>query len=78
MRSSIKKIWITGSAGSGKTTLANRIGQMPDIKVSHRDSITWYGNWEQWSEPSRIDLVKAITKAEKWLFSESLAIYGSI
>ena len=40
----MNRIWITGNSASGKTTLANFIGEKFNIPVYHRDSITWDEN----------------------------------
>ena len=64
----MKRIWIAGSAGSGKTTLAELIGRKCDIPVYHRDSITWDENDNMRTEAEQIAIVKDITQNDKWIF----------
>lgn len=39
------KIWIIGPPGSGKTTLAKKLGNSLDLDVYHLDDIYWDKNW---------------------------------
>ena len=64
----MKRIWIAGCAGSGKTTLAKMIGEKYGIPVYHRDSITWDENDAVRSEEEQITMLKAITEKDKWIF----------
>ena len=47
------KIHITGNAGSGKTTLAKRLGQALDLPVSSLDSVVWKEGWVSASKEER-------------------------
>lgn len=62
------RIWITGSSGSGKTTIAKKLGNKLNTTVCHRDNITWKENWQERSEKEQIELVKEISKKDKWIF----------
>lgn len=42
----MKKIIIIGCPGSGKTTLAKKLGEKTGLPVIHLDKIQWEGNWE--------------------------------
>ncbi|QVK21355.1 topology modulation protein [Mycoplasmatota bacterium] len=64
----MQKIWITGSSGAGKTTLANKLGSKLNIPVYHRDKITWKENWITRSEKEQIELVMGISNKDKWIF----------
>jgi len=62
----VKRIWIAGSAGSGKTTLANLLGKKLSIPVYHRDLITWDENDNVRSEEEQVLMCsKAIDEIEK-------------
>ena len=67
----MQRIWITGSAGAGKTTLANRIGKHLGIEVTHRDAISWYGNWKMRAEKEQIKMVQEATRRPKWIFDSN-------
>jgi len=64
----VKRIWIAGSAGSGKTTLANLLGKKMNIPVYHRDLITWDENDNIRSEEEQVLMLKEITKNQTWIF----------
>jgi len=64
----MKRIWIAGNAGSGKTTLANYIGEKYNIPVYHRDLITWDKNGNIRTEEEQVEMLQAITKNETWIF----------
>jgi len=64
----MERIWIAGNADSGKTALANFIGEKLGIPVYHRDSISWDENDNLRAEEEQIETVKNITKNEKWIF----------
>ena len=64
----LNKIWIAGSLGSGKTTLANLIGKKYNLPVYHRDYISWVDGLQIRTEEEQIEIVKNITKDDKWIF----------
>ncbi len=64
----MNRIWIAGSAGSGKTTLANIISLKLDIPVYHRDLITWDENDNIRTEDEQVGILMNITQNEKWIF----------
>lgn len=64
----MQRIWITGSSGVGKTTLARKLGKKLTIPVYHRDKIIWKSNWGERCEEEQISLVKKISIKDKWIF----------
>jgi len=64
----MERIWIAGNAGSGKTTLANLIGEKLDIPVYHRDYITWHEDFTMRTEDEQIVMTKSIIKTNRWVF----------
>ena len=48
------KIHITGNAGSGKTTLANKLGKALDLPVSSLDGVVWKEGWVIASKEERV------------------------
>ena len=47
------RIFITGNAGSGKTTLAGQMGEALRIPVFGLDSIVWLPGWKKASSAVR-------------------------
>ena len=64
----MKRIWIAGCAGSGKTTLADAMGKILNIHVYHRDLITWDENDDMRTEDEQIAMLRSITQNDKWIF----------
>jgi adenylate kinase family enzyme len=63
----MKKIVIIGSPGAGKTTLAQALGRILNIKVIHLDRLFWKGGWQAISGDERIDILKDLVPATRWL-----------
>jgi adenylate kinase family enzyme len=70
--SSMQRIWITGSGGSGKTTLANLLGNKLNIEVYHRDRISWMENWQIRPENEQNEIVIGITEKDRWIFEGNM------
>lgn len=64
----MKRIWVAGCSGSGKTTIALSIGKKYNIPVFHRDNITWAEDSSIRSEEEQISIIKNITKEDRWIF----------
>ncbi|RIW37364.1 DNA topology modulation protein [Bacillus salacetis] len=63
----MEKIALIGSGGSGKTTLANRLGGKLDIDVWHLDRLLWKPGWEMTSREEQIKIQSELVKKEKWI-----------
>ena len=62
------RVWICGGGGSGKTTLANWMGEALGLPVYHRDAITWDENDDARPEEEQIAMLRDITRRERWIF----------
>lgn len=62
-----KKIVILGSAGSGKTTLANYMGKKTNIEVIHLDKIFWLPNWEVRPEEQWKITIDELVAKDSWI-----------
>ena len=64
----MKRIWIVGTAGSGKTTLAKLLSYELNIPAYHRDNISWDNKGEDVPEEKQVAITQEITSKEKWIF----------
>lgn len=62
-----KKIIILGSAGSGKTTLANLMGKITNIEVIHLDKMYWLPNWEVRPKEEWEAITNRLIQKEQWI-----------
>ena len=62
-----KRISIYGSTGSGKTTLAKKLGKIIGAKTIHLDDVFWGPNWEKPTKKSFENLVRKELITEKWV-----------
>jgi adenylate kinase family enzyme len=63
----MKRVLVIGPGGAGKSTFAQRLGQLLNIEVKHLDSFYWKAGW---TEPSKEDWVKTVTElasAASWI-----------
>jgi adenylate kinase family enzyme len=67
----MRRINVTGNAGSGKTTLAKALGHLLSIPVIHFDQIVWQPNWQKTPHEIR-------RKAEEILFSQNRWIIDGV
>lgn len=63
----MKRIVIFGASGSGKTTAANKLGDITKIPVTHLDDIYHGPNWEELETKKFINIIKRIISREKWI-----------
>lgn len=64
----IQRIMIIGGAGSGKSSLAKKLGSISGLPVIHIDRIYWKPNW-QFRERSEIaELTMAAASGDRWVF----------
>ena len=61
------RIFITGNAGSGKTTLARQIGEALGLPVFGLDSIVWLPGWRKASSAVREAQVAELISKPDWV-----------
>jgi adenylate kinase family enzyme len=63
----MEKIVIIGSAGAGKSTLAQELGSILNITVYHLDRIFWQRGWKEKPRDKRIDILQKILREKQWI-----------
>lgn len=63
----MKKIAIIGSGGSGKSTMARRLGDITGIKVYHLDKLFWKPGWESITREELTEKIKGIMLEDSWI-----------
>ncbi len=61
------RIFITGNAGAGKTTLAKALGAQLSVPAVHLDQIIWQPYWQKTSDHARSEAIEQITQSDKWI-----------
>ncbi len=61
------RIFITGNAGAGKTTLAKALGSQLSVPVVHLDQIIWQPYWQKTSDHDRSEAIEQITQSDNWI-----------
>lgn len=61
------RIFITGNAGAGKTTLAKDLAAQLSVPAFHLDQIVWQPHWQKAPEHERAEALEQITQTENWI-----------
>jgi adenylate kinase family enzyme len=61
------RIFITGNAGSGKTTLAKHVGKLLDLPVFGLDEIVWQPGWRKSSDDWRTEKIAELVSRQAWV-----------
>ena len=69
-----RRILLHGVTGSGKTTLAARLGELTGIPWTEADSLTWRPGWVQHAEAEQRRRVVELCAEESWVLDSA---YGS-
>ena len=62
----MNRICIIGGSGTGKTTLANNLGEKLNLPIYHIDGINYLENWEMRNKNERDKIILQKTE-EKWI-----------
>jgi len=58
---------ILGSSGSGKSTMAQRLGECTGLPVVHLDSISWQPGWVEAPKDEFAEKLREIVRGEAWI-----------
>lgn len=63
----MRKIFITGNAGSGKTTLSKILGKQLDLPVYSLDQIVWKPRWKKPPASEKNREIKKLLNKKSWI-----------
>lgn len=63
----MKRILITGNAGSGKTTLARRVAERLDLPCSSLDTVVWRSGWKKTPPEERAEMIREMIRPGAWV-----------
>lgn len=63
----MKKILVIGSGGAGKSTLANRLGELRGIEVIHLDQFYWHPGWVETPKSEWLETVERLMLKDSWI-----------
>lgn len=64
----MQRVMIIGGSGSGKSTVARKLGDITGLPVVHIDKIHWLPGWVERPEAERYELIRDIVATEQWIF----------
>ncbi len=64
----MKRIMIIGGAGSGKSSLARRLGDLTGLPVVHIDTLYWQPGWRMRSRDEIGRLTNEAANQDAWIF----------
>jgi adenylate kinase family enzyme len=67
-----RRVWVVGSCGSGKTTVARRIGELLGIASAHVDDYIWLPGWKLRPREEMLALVEERLSGEEWVMEGNL------
>jgi len=67
-----QRVWVVGSCGSGKTTLARRIGEVLGLGTAHVDDYIWLPGWKLRDREQRLELIEQRLDGPRWVMEGNL------
>ena len=64
----MKRIMIIGQPGSGKSRLAQALGERTGLPVVHIDKIHWQAGWVERSKEEKTRLCHEVEQQDRWIF----------
>lgn len=64
----MKRIMIVGQPGSGKSSLAQALGDCTGLPVIHIDKIHWQAGWVERSKSEKTRLCREAEQQDRWIF----------
>lgn len=63
----MKRILVIGSGGSGKSTVATRLGALLGLEVTHLDKLFWRPGWSRPAPDEWLQTVTDLTDRDSWI-----------
>jgi adenylate kinase family enzyme len=66
-----RRILVYGATGSGKSTMAEGIGELTGIPVTSVDDICWSPGWVQMPKHEQLETFDRITRGDAWILDSA-------
>ena len=63
----MKRVLIIGSGGAGKSTVAERLGQLLNIEVLHLDKFYWRAGWVETPKSEWLKTIEELLGRDAWI-----------
>ena len=63
----MKRVLVLGSGGAGKTTFAQRLGEIIGLPVVHLDGLFWKPGWVRTPDDEWADILRVETAKPEWI-----------
>ena len=63
----MQRVLVIGSGGSGKSTVASRLGELLKLEVNHLDKLYWRPGWVEPETDEWIKLVTDLIERDSWI-----------
>src|SRR5215213_2131353 len=63
----VQRVLVIGSGGSGKSTVAARLGELLNLEVNHLDKSYWSPGWVKPEPDEWLKTVTELTNKESWI-----------
>ncbi len=71
-REGLRRIWVVGSCGSGKTTTARRIAEILELSAVHIDDYIWLPEWTLRERGEMLDMIEQRLAGDEWVMEGNL------
>lgn len=73
-----RRILVYGVTGSGKTTLAQTLGELTGIPATRVDDITWSPGWVPMPTEDQIAHFDALTRTDEWILDSAYGTWRTL